>query len=173
MRAPLRINWIINQLPHLSLALFFCAAISSCGNYSPTKIASKSVKSVGNSVKSAGSSVSGSVKSASNSVSNSVKSVGDSVSGTVSKSVAKIRPSRIPIVAVRTEDLQEVRTGAELAQEWDRKQSRKRYAFLSNWTVPKNYKPAELPADLGVPFSDGLLPPLPGNSSDLPELPSE
>ena len=86
----------------------------------------------------------------------------------VSKSVAGIMPSRVPIATVRSKDLKKMPTGADRALAWERHLNRKRYAYNSGWMAPKNYKAPTLPNDRGLPIDGGLLPPLhPGQGTTM------
>jgi len=87
---------------------------------------------------------------------------------TVSKSVAGIMPSRMPIATVREGDLEKMPTGADRALAWERHLNSKRYASYSGWKIPKNYKQPTLPDELNHPIDGGLLPPLnPGEATTL------
>ena len=128
-----------HRIVRVSLTLTVCMGFASCSNFSATNLAKKSVTSV---------------KSASKSV---------------SKSVAGIIPSRVPIATVRTEDLKKLPTGAERALAWERQLNSRHYAsYNSGWVVPANYKAPTLPDERSIPADGGLLPPLhPGQSTTL------
>jgi len=86
----------------------------------------------------------------------------------VSKSVAGIMPSRMPIATVRSKDLKTMPTGADRALAWERHLNRQRYAYSSRWVAPKNYKAPTLPDERGLPIDGGLLPPLhPGQGTTM------
>ena len=121
-----------HRIVRVSLTLTVCMGFASCGNFSASDLAKKSVKSV-------------------------------------SKSVAGIMPSRVPIATVRTKDLKKMPTGADRALAWERHLNRKRYAsYTGGWVAPKYYKAPTLPDERGLPVDGGLLPPLhPGQGTTL------
>ncbi len=84
------------------------------------------------------------------------------------KSIAKLIPSRVPVTEVREKDLEKMPSGADRALAWDKHLDSKRYASLSRWFLPKNYKAPTLPTAQTLPTDGGILPPLrPGQGSAL------
>lgn len=92
------------------------------------------------------------------------------------ESVANLVPRRVPVATVRPKDLKKMPSGADRAMAWDRHLDSKRYASVSRWFLPKNYKAPKLPDERTMPTDGGILPPLhPGQGSALKgqgELPS-
>ena len=138
MSRPTKNSRIPSNFVRMCLIVTSCIAFTSCGNFSASSLAKKSVASAKKSVTS------------------------------VKKSVTGILPSRVPIATVRSEDLQKLPSGADRALAWERHLNRQRYAYAGRWFPPKNYKAPTLPNEAGLPADGGLLPPLhPGQGTTL------
>jgi len=83
--------------------------------------------------------------------------------------MAKLIPARrVPVTEVREKDLTKMPSGADRALAWDKHLDSKRFASISRWFIPKNYKPPTLPTTQTLPTDGGILPPLrPGQGSAL------
>jgi hypothetical protein len=70
-------------------------------------------------------------------------------------SIAKLMPTRIPVVEVREKDLKPLPTGQEQAVAFEKS---RRNRFWNMFSGPVDFKEPVLPSDVGV-LDGGLLPP--------------
>ncbi|MBK1791045.1 hypothetical protein [Persicirhabdus sediminis] len=87
-----------------------------------------------------------------------------------SNPVAKLLPSQVPIVEVRADDLEEIKTGKQRYLAWNSRHKRySQYSSESELIAPAIFTPLPPVPDSGFEYSGGLLPPL--HSDELSAAP--